>query len=202
MDNKTLNYFQKRLYNEKKRVESIIEDIETNGTVNSNEEMANEISIYDNHTGDAAGNLIDVTRDITLKENEVAILQKINNALKKIEKDQYGKCSTCGKDINIGRLQFIPYAENCIECQNKINDKIEAERNKKTSTDNFNYDMVKYAFEDKKDKIGFDGEDSYQSLSEFNSIDNVYDEYFYDDHYYVDHMDLISNEQYKNQLPD
>jgi len=60
----------------------------------------------------------------------------------------------------------------------------------------------RYGFNDNTSLVGFDAEDSYQEVARFNAMDNVYDQDYDDDNYYVDHMDLISNEQYKNQLPD
>lgn len=47
-------------------------------------------------------------------------LDQINKALEKIEKGVYGVCEVCGKQINRERLEILPYARFCIECQRKI----------------------------------------------------------------------------------
>ncbi|MBI2577624.1 MAG: TraR/DksA C4-type zinc finger protein [Candidatus Wildermuthbacteria bacterium] len=44
-------------------------------------------------------------------------LKKVNEALARIEKEQYGKCEKCGKDIAIERLQASPSATFCEQCQ-------------------------------------------------------------------------------------
>lgn len=49
-------------------------------------------------------------------------IPQIIMALQKIEKGTYGKCHHCGKDIAEARLDAIPYAQACIECQEKLND--------------------------------------------------------------------------------
>lgn len=44
-------------------------------------------------------------------------LERILRALRKIEEGRYGICEVCGKEISKGRLDLIPYAELCSECQ-------------------------------------------------------------------------------------
>jgi RNA polymerase-binding protein DksA len=43
-------------------------------------------------------------------------LQRIESALSRIEKDEYGICTSCGEDIDLKRLQFDPTAFLCIDC--------------------------------------------------------------------------------------
>jgi RNA polymerase-binding protein DksA len=45
-----------------------------------------------------------------------AELNKINVALDRIEKGEYTLCSQCGKDIDVKRLQAVPYTDRCIQC--------------------------------------------------------------------------------------
>ena len=47
-------------------------------------------------------------------ENQLA---KIDNALKRIEDGLYGICTNCGEAIMAERLEALPYAEFCINCQ-------------------------------------------------------------------------------------
>ena len=44
-------------------------------------------------------------------------LKQINSALQRIQEGKYGKCIKCKKDISIERLEAIPYALKCIQCQ-------------------------------------------------------------------------------------
>jgi DnaK suppressor protein len=43
-------------------------------------------------------------------------LQKIKNALERIDKGTYGTCQNCGKKITIERLKAEAEAELCIKC--------------------------------------------------------------------------------------
>lgn len=57
-------------------------------------------------------------------EAEIKDLQKrvteIDNALKKINKNQYGHCERCKKPILEARLKLIPEASFCIDCEKRL----------------------------------------------------------------------------------
>lgn len=44
-------------------------------------------------------------------------LDAVIEALRKLEEGSYGKCEECRKAINPKRLQALPYATLCIDCQ-------------------------------------------------------------------------------------
>ncbi len=49
--------------------------------------------------------------------NEARVeIAKINEALRRIDSDEYGICDECGADIEEGRLEAHPYARKCIDC--------------------------------------------------------------------------------------
>lgn len=47
-------------------------------------------------------------------------LQKIDEALHRIEDGSYGICKVCGQLIRKPRLQHLPFAQTCMECQNEM----------------------------------------------------------------------------------
>jgi DnaK suppressor protein len=51
-------------------------------------------------------------------------LRLIERALHRIDEGTFGECGTCGDDINARRLEAIPWASNCLHCQEAL----EAER--------------------------------------------------------------------------
>jgi DnaK suppressor protein len=57
-------------------------------------------------------------------EAEVAALQDrikdIDASLAKLDSGRYGYCSKCGKQIPAARLELIPEAQYCVECENKM----------------------------------------------------------------------------------
>lgn len=46
-------------------------------------------------------------------------LQKLNNALDRMEKGTYGFCMKCKQEIPIGRLRLVPEAVVCVACSSK-----------------------------------------------------------------------------------
>ena len=67
--------------------------------------------------GDRA--LSTVIRDLSyqLSAGERDILRRVDDALDRMEKGEYGVCVACGKTVQTGRLDAVPWARHCIECQ-------------------------------------------------------------------------------------
>ena len=59
------------------------------------------------------------TIEAQIKDLEKKVNQ-ISEALKKISKNQYGKCDSCGKEIPKARLELIPEAANCLDCEKRL----------------------------------------------------------------------------------
>jgi DnaK suppressor protein len=54
---------------------------------------------------------------LAVSENESRQLTLIDEALLRIEDDEYGQCQNCEKEINQKRLAAIPWARYCLDCQ-------------------------------------------------------------------------------------
>ena len=48
-------------------------------------------------------------------------LAKIDGALRRIEKGEYGYCLVCGEEIDIRRLALDPAQTRCMQCAEKLN---------------------------------------------------------------------------------
>jgi RNA polymerase-binding protein DksA len=108
--------FREALLDERKRVEAAIQNLhdENPGTLS---EDSGEESAYDNHLADTATETYDRELDYTLEENSEHVLAAIDAALKRIEDGTYGTCTNCGKQIAEERLEALPWATLCIDCQ-------------------------------------------------------------------------------------
>ena len=60
-----------------------------------------------------------MNRDLSyrLTTGERDILKRIDDALDRIETKGYGECLNCGKKVQQGRLDAVPWARHCIDCQ-------------------------------------------------------------------------------------
>lgn len=56
---------------------------------------------------------------LSLSNAEREQLLLIDEALKRIEKSDYGICQMCQKNISKKRLDVVPWSPYCIECQEK-----------------------------------------------------------------------------------
>ena len=43
-------------------------------------------------------------------------LALVNAALKRLENGEYGRCESCGSEINKSRLEALPHTAKCIHC--------------------------------------------------------------------------------------
>ncbi len=54
---------------------------------------------------------------LRLRNRENLFLKKVDDALRRIEKGEFGLCDVCGNDIEIKRLEARPTATHCIACK-------------------------------------------------------------------------------------
>lgn len=54
---------------------------------------------------------------VSMRDHNRQQLQKIERALKQIDKQDYGYCEACGEEIGLKRLEIRAAASLCVECQ-------------------------------------------------------------------------------------
>lgn len=72
---------------------------------------------FDDESGEGGTLAIDRERDLALASQAMSITEEIDDALRKLERGNYGVCETCGKDIMKARLEALPYARQCMACK-------------------------------------------------------------------------------------
>jgi RNA polymerase-binding protein DksA len=110
------NRFRDALLEERQRVTAAIDNLheENSGSLT---DLSGEETAFDNHLADTAMETYDRELDYTLEENSEHVLAEIDAALKRIEDGTYGTCSNCGTHISEERLEALPWATLCIDCQ-------------------------------------------------------------------------------------
>lgn len=85
-----------------------------------------DLSLLHELAQESSGDVMDVAMDTAqdeissqLAEVESRELTRIEEALERIREGGYGDCDVCEKPIPLARLQAVPYATMCIECQRK-----------------------------------------------------------------------------------
>ena len=86
--------------------------------------LAGDLSLLKELRQQTSGDVLDAALDTAqdelssqLAEVESRELANIELALERIRSDEYGVCDGCGEGIPMARLQALPYATMCIQCQ-------------------------------------------------------------------------------------
>lgn len=112
--------YRKRLVAERERICQALEEIEAEISRAEEDGGHGELSDYDNHPADAGTDTFEKEKDLAVRDNYHEILGRMEDALAKMDRGTYGECDRCGRGIAKGRLEAIPYAIYCVECQEVI----------------------------------------------------------------------------------
>jgi DnaK suppressor protein len=82
--------------------------------------------VADTESENVIGDIVDRANSVyemqiydRLTENEQKKLEEVKEALMRIDEGVYGKCVSCGQNIEEKRLVAIPEAKMCIDCKLK-----------------------------------------------------------------------------------
>ena len=56
---------------------------------------------------------------LNLSVSERSLLRQVENALERLDEGEYGICDHCREPIGAKRLQAVPWARYCVDCQEK-----------------------------------------------------------------------------------
>jgi len=68
----------------------------------------------------AATQVFEQQRDLALRDRANQHLELVDAALVRLDAGAFGTCLRCGKPIPDGRLEALPWAAHCIDCQSAI----------------------------------------------------------------------------------
>jgi DnaK suppressor protein len=112
MDKKRLDYYKKKLTTRREELMKTIARTEEEGR------QADDDPTVD--LADKAANSYTKEFLFGMTNTDRTILNMIDEALKRIKTNEYGLCATCQGDMQQKRLEAVPWAKNCISCQEKI----------------------------------------------------------------------------------
>ena len=120
MPKKQLQHFEKRLLEERKRVLKELghhEDMMTQTSQDSD----GDLSSYSFHMADQGTDAMEREKAFLFASQEGRFLWHIDQALRRIYQapESYGKCQSCGEDIDYDRLDALPHARLCFACKQR-----------------------------------------------------------------------------------
>jgi len=51
---------------------------------------------------------------------DMKLLREVQAALRRVQQGTYGVCAACGEPISAKRLEAVPWAKFCVQCQERI----------------------------------------------------------------------------------
>src|SRR5215831_9371092 len=111
MDKKRLDYYKKKLLARREDLLKTIARTEEEGR------QADDDPTVD--LADKAANSYTKEFLFGMTNTDRALLNQIDVALRRIEEDEYGVCANCEEEMQQKRLEAVPWAKHCINCQEK-----------------------------------------------------------------------------------
>jgi|SRR5437879_4477386 len=112
MDKKRLDYYKKKLMTRREELTKTIARTQEEGRA------ADEDPTVD--LADKAANSYTKEFLFGMTNADRTILNMIDEALRRIQSNTYGTCATCEDEMQQKRLEAVPWAKNCISCQEKL----------------------------------------------------------------------------------
>jgi RNA polymerase-binding protein DksA len=110
-------HLEQRLLEERDRVNRSLERLDEVACIASEDD--GELTQYRQHLADDGTDTESQEKGLALLSREGRLLTRIDETLLRLykEPDQYGKCERCGQEIDVARLDLVPWARFCIECK-------------------------------------------------------------------------------------
>ena len=111
MDKRRAETFRKRLLAKQEELARQVSKSEHDGR-QADEEATQDIA-------DKAAN--SYTKEFLFHQSDDnrRMLQLVNEALDRLKNGSYGLCLVCHEEVQVKRLEAVPWARHCIECQEK-----------------------------------------------------------------------------------
>ena len=111
MDQKRLKVFKERLLNKKQEILEAYNKNKSYG-MEADGEATQDIA-------DKAANSYTKEFLFSLSNTERDLLHLVDDALARIAGHRFGVCASCSEDMNLKRLEAVPWARLCLACQEK-----------------------------------------------------------------------------------
>ena len=118
MNKKDLEYFKDILLKEKEKLlRKMGAHHET--TMETMKESSSEHSAYSFHMADQGTDSQEREKAFLFAHRYDHYLRHVEEALRRIDRGEYGICESCNQSISKSRLEAVPIAKLCVDCKNK-----------------------------------------------------------------------------------
>jgi RNA polymerase-binding protein DksA len=117
VNKKDLKRFENRLMEEREKLVKNMERLESSVLNRNQKESSGDLSAYSFHMADLATDASEREKAFLFASKEGRLLYHIDEALRRIRRNEYGVCQNCKADISKERLEAVPHARLCINCK-------------------------------------------------------------------------------------
>ena len=111
-----LQFFKNIILEKKKEILGELESLRDSMMDATTGEYASENSMYSTHM-EQGTDAMEREKTFLFASREGKFLNYLEDALQRIEKGEYGRCTSCGKLIEKERLEAVPHAQQCLQCK-------------------------------------------------------------------------------------
>lgn len=111
----TVDKYRARLEEERERLQELVHEYEQELEEARLSESSSDRS-PDPGNAEASSTKLEYAKELSLEQNTLDLLSKVEWALAKMGEGTYGICDSCGKSIPLARLDALPYATLCVDC--------------------------------------------------------------------------------------
>ncbi len=118
-----LKRFEKRLLAKKKELLKEMGVLMESHISSTIKDSTGDLSSYSYHMADQGTDAMERELAFMFASKSGRLVYHIEEALRRVKDGTYGKCLSCGKQINKERLDAVPHARLCIECKSSEEEK-------------------------------------------------------------------------------
>ena len=111
----TIDRLRNKLQEESDRLARLLDEHENEREEARLAETAAERS-PDPMTAEGGSMAFEYEKELSVDQNTADFLEKVDHALDRLERGEYGNCEVCGKPIPVARLEALPYVTLCVDC--------------------------------------------------------------------------------------
>lgn len=111
----TINRLQTKLQEERESLARLLAEHEQEREEARLAESAAERS-PDPMTAEGGSMAFEYEKDLSIDQNTADLLVKVEHALLRLERGEYGDCEVCNQPIPVARLEALPYVTLCVDC--------------------------------------------------------------------------------------
>ena len=114
-----LEHFKAIIMEKKKEILAELETLRDSMMDSTTGEYASENSTYSTHM-EQGTDAMEREKTFLFASREGKFLNHLEDALARIAKGEYGRCTECSKMIEKERLEAVPHARQCLQCKIRL----------------------------------------------------------------------------------